>query len=89
MFDIEFRRSCGKCCDENLVGAREFRCCREIGEAMEKLTFDGSIERISCVTLHEDFAALTNETVLVQVGPLLRDKPGRSYRRRLGVALKE
>jgi hypothetical protein len=52
-----------------LVGALEFRCSHEIIEAIGKLTFDRSIEKISCVTLHKDFSALTNETVLPQVGP--------------------
>ena len=50
-----------------------------------KLTFDGSIERISCVTEHEDYHALTNKTVLLQVASLLKDKNERSYRRRGGV----
>ena len=48
--------------------------------------FDGSIERISCVTKHEDYVALTNRTVLLQVAPLLKDRNGRSYRRRTGVS---
>ena len=63
----------------------EFRCCREIANASAKLTFDGSIERISCITQHEDYMALTNRTMLLQVAPLLRDKDGRPYRRRAGV----
>jgi hypothetical protein len=58
---------CGKRSDQNLVGALEFRCCHEITEAIGKLTFDGSMEKISCVTLHEDFSALTNETVLLRL----------------------
>ena len=57
--------------------------------ARAKLTFDGSIERLSCVTQHEDYEALTNRTVLLQVAPLLRDKNGRSYRRRTGVTENE
>ena len=72
------RCNCGKCSDQNLLGLLEFRCCHEIIEALVKLTFGGSIEKISCVTLHEDFSALTNETVLSQVGPLLKDRKGRS-----------
>jgi len=79
---IFFRCQCEHCRDENLFGAREFRCCREVANASRILTFDGSIERISCVTLREDFMALTNRTVLLQVAPLLRDKEGRKYRRR-------
>jgi len=46
--------------------------------------FDGSIERLKCITEHDDFAPMTNKTVLLQVGPLLRDKNGRGYRRRGG-----
>ena len=57
--------------------------------ARAKVTFDGSIERLSCVTQHEDYEALTNRTVLLQVAPLLRDKNGRSYRRRTGVTENE
>lgn len=80
-----FRCQCGQCNDEHLVGALEFRCCREIADASAKMAFDGSIERISCITQHEDFTALSNRTVLLQVGPLLRGKDGRTYRRRTGV----
>ena len=61
--------------------AMEFRCCHEVGETMGKLVFDASIERIKCVTEHEDYVAHTNEPVLADVAPLLRDKKGRSYRR--------
>ena len=32
------------------------------------------------VTNHPDYAPLTNETVLRQVGPLLKTKEGRGYR---------
>lgn len=67
----------------------EFRCCHEVTTAIGKLVFDGSIESISCVTEHEDYAALTNRTVLKQVAPLLRDKNGRTYRRRSGVTENE
>ena len=84
-----YKCKCGKCSDQNLLGSLEVRCCHEITEALGKLTFDGSIENISCVTLHEDFGALTNETVLSQVGPLLKDRKGRSYRCRSGMPFKE
>ena len=67
----------------HLSGALEYRCCREIAQASQKLTFDGSIERVSCITNHDDFS-MTNRSVLLQVGPLLRDKNGRGYRRRDG-----
>lgn len=46
--------------------------------------FDGSIERISCITRHDDYSAMTNQSVLTQVAPLLRDRNGRGYRRRDG-----
>ena len=78
-----FRCDCGKCSIQNLAGAREFRCCWEVQLAMGKLTFDGSFERIKCVTQHEDYVAHTHGTVLKHVGPLLKDKKGRGgYRRR-------
>lgn len=77
-----FRCQCERCNVQNLVGALEFRCCREVVHASGKMAFDGSIERISCITQHEDYGALTNRTVLLQVSPLLRDKDGRIYRRR-------
>ncbi|KAJ7373026.1 hypothetical protein OS493_015499 [Desmophyllum pertusum] len=44
----------GKCKFEHLADAREYRCCREIGAASRIMTFDGSIERISCITQHTD-----------------------------------
>ena len=69
----------------NLVGALEFRCCREVVHSSGKLVFDGSIECISFITQHEDYAALSNRTVLLQVAPLLRNKDGRSYCRQFGV----
>ena len=78
---LVLRCQCEQCNDMNLVGALEFRCCREVVHSSGKLVFDGSIKRISCITEHEDYAALTNRTVLLQVAPLLRNKDGRSYRR--------
>jgi hypothetical protein len=48
------------------------------------LIFDGSIEKCKCVTEHEDFAAMTNLTVLNQVGPMLKDRNGKGYRRKAG-----
>ena len=53
-------------------------------QVRQKLTFDGSIEHLKCITKHGDFSAMTNKTVLLQVGPLLRDKNGKGYRRRDG-----
>ncbi|XP_044171415.1 uncharacterized protein LOC114971919 [Acropora millepora] len=76
--------TCGECAKENLTGALEYRCCKEIVQIRQKLTFDGSIEHLKCITKHGDFSAMTNRTVLLQVGPLLRDKNGKGYRRRDG-----
>eukprot|EP00112_Aurelia_sp_Birch-Aquarium-sp1_P021545 Seg5830.2 transcript_id=Seg5830.2/GoldUCD/mRNA.D3Y31 product="hypothetical protein" protein_id=Seg5830.2/GoldUCD/D3Y31 len=73
---------CTKGNDQCLVGAREFRCCWDVQEALGKLTFEGIAEETPCVTMHPDYAALTNHTVLKQVGPLLKDRNGRGYRRR-------
>ena len=67
----------------------EFRCCHEVGEAIGKLVFDGTIEKIKCITQHEDYKAHTNESVLLDVAPLLRDKNGRSYRRASGQSRNE
>ena len=78
------RCTCGECTKENLAGALEHRCCREIAEVRQKLIFDGSIARVKCLTKHDDFGPMINRTVLLQVGPLLRDKNGRGYRRRDG-----
>ncbi|PFX13810.1 hypothetical protein AWC38_SpisGene22077 [Stylophora pistillata] len=78
-----------QCSDAMLVSAREFRCCMEVDCARGKLTFDGSIERISCITQHADYLALTNSTVLRQVAPLLRDRNGKTYRRRNGTSENE
>ena len=43
-----------------------------------KMAFDGSIEWPTCITLHDDYVPMTNRTVLLQVGPLLRDKDGQA-----------
>ncbi|XP_015774651.1 PREDICTED: uncharacterized protein LOC107352846 [Acropora digitifera] len=72
---------CGLCKTETLVGTREYSCCKELGPARRIMVFDGTIERIRCITEHEDYSALTNKTVLSLVGPLLRCRNGRSYRR--------
>lgn len=79
-----YRCKCEQCHDDNLVGALEFRCCREVVDAVGNMVFDGSIERIKCITEHEDYAALSNRTVLLQVGPLLKLRDGGTYRKRTG-----
>ena len=78
------RCQCGQCTTEHLSSALEYRCCWEVLQARRQLVFDGSIERIKCVTQHEDYLAMTNTAVLKQVGPLLRDKNGKTYRRQAG-----
>ena len=59
----------------------EFRCCRVISFANQKLTFD---ERISRITRHDDFSLRSDRVVSLQVARFLRDFTGRSYRRRAG-----
>ena len=78
---VESWCKCSNCDDEFLIGSLEFRCCREVNAGCGKLTWDGSIERVSCITQHEDYEALVNKTVLLQVGPLLKDHNGKTYRR--------
>ena len=78
------RCTCSFCRDELLVGALEYRCCREVLCAIGKAIFDGSIEQISCITQHEDYEPMVNSAVLTMVGPLLRGSDGRSYMRRTG-----
>ena len=80
-----FRCRCERCSDETLAGSVEFRC-KEVVSSSGKMVFDGSIERINCIMEHEDYDAITNRAVLVQVTPLLRDKCGKTYRRRGGVS---
>ena len=65
---------------QNLTDAVKYRCCMEIAQACQKLTFDGSIDRVRCIMS----MSMTNRAVLLQVAPLLRDKNGRGYRRRDG-----
>ncbi|XP_028408213.1 uncharacterized protein LOC114530791 [Dendronephthya gigantea] len=62
---------CSLCRDELLVGALEYRCCREVLCAIGKAVFDGSIKQISCITQHKDYEAMVNAAVLTMVGPLL------------------
>ncbi|CAB4009929.1 Hypothetical predicted protein [Paramuricea clavata] len=52
--------SCTFCSDELLVGALEYRCCHEVVCAIGKAVFDGSIERIKCITEHEDYNPMVN-----------------------------
>ena len=74
--------ACSLCRTETLSDAIKYRCCREVEPALHQLTFDGSIEKITCISLHEEYKAMTHPTVLKNVGPLLKGKDGRSYKRR-------
>ena len=56
------------------MGALEYRCCKEVVDALGKLVFDGSIEKIKCITEHDDYEAMSNHAVLRQVGPLLKQR---------------
>ena len=76
------RCKCERCRTQNLAGALEYRCCREVLHAC-------SIEHIKCITEHEDYHAISNKAVLLQVAPLLRTTDGRTYRRRAGVSENE
>ena len=53
------------------------------------MVFDGSIERIKCITQHKDYDAITNRAVLLQVAPLLRNHDGGTYRRQGGMSENE
>ena len=55
--------------------------CSEIEQAVGKLMFDGSNEHVNCVAQHEDYGHLIHKAVLLLVGPLLKEKNGRGYRR--------
>ena len=60
---LSFRCQCELCNDENLVGAREFRCCKEVANASAKMAFDGSTERITCITQHDDYSRIRREAI--------------------------
>ena len=57
------RCKCQKCNDSVLNGAREYRCCSEVNAAVEKLATNCSIERITCITEHEDYKKLTERVL--------------------------
>ncbi|XP_022791635.1 uncharacterized protein LOC111330910 [Stylophora pistillata] len=87
--DVDSWCRCKQCNTGTLVGSLEFRCCREVTNSSAKMVFDGSIERIKCITQHEDYDAITNRAVLLQVAPLLRNQDGGTYRRRGGMSENE
>ena len=55
---------CERCQIENLAGALEYRCCREVLHVSGKMAFDGSIEHIKCITEHQDYQTVSNKAVL-------------------------
>jgi hypothetical protein len=67
--------------------AREFRCCKEVAEAIGKFTFIGL--DAGCIVEHEDYSHLTHRAVLTEVAPLLRDKNGKRYKRQTGATENE
>ena len=75
---FEFRCKCHCCRTDLLVGITEHRSCKEMVPAVSLMSPD----KINCIPQHEDFVAMINATVLEQVGPLFKDKNGRSYQRR-------
>lgn len=81
------RCTCGSCDISLLVGAREFRCCKEVAEAVGKFTFIGL--DAGCIVEHEDYSHLTHRAVLTEVAPLLRDKNGKRYKRQTGATENE
>ena len=72
-----------------LLGQRNIVAVERSWMPLEKMAFDGSIEKIKCITGHEDYDAISNKAVLLQVAPLLRNKDGRGYRRRAGISENE
>ena len=75
---------CGHCHDQHLDCALEYRCCQEVNPVVHLLGFDGSCEKIKCITEHPGFGPMTNRAVLTTVAPLLKDKHGRGYHRQPG-----
>ena len=53
------------------------------------MAFDGLSDSLSCITEHKDFKALVNKEVLKIVGPLLKQKNGKSYKEHAGVSENE
>ena len=75
-----YRCKCGNCRTESLVGAREYRCCKELSPVLAKLAFEGL--EVKCIREHNEYDPLTHKAVLLNVGPLLRGKDGKKYKRR-------
>jgi hypothetical protein len=77
----------GSCDNSLLVGAREYRCCKEVAEAIGKFTFIGL--DAGCIVEHQDYSHLTHCAVLTEVAPLLRDKNGKRYKKQTGATENE
>ena len=71
--------TCNGCDNSLLVGAREYRCCKEVAEAVGKFTLVGLEAR--CIVEHKDYSHLTHRAVLTEVAPFLRDKNGKCYKK--------
>ena len=69
----------GSCDNSLVIGARKYRCCKEVAEAIGKFTFIGLDAR--CSVEHQDYSHLMHRAVLTEVAPLLRDKNGKRYKR--------
>ena len=82
-----YRCTCDNCSDQHLVGSLEFRCCKEVGEAIGKYTFEGL--EPECIITHAEYNALTERIVLEQVGPLLKRRDGRYMRREQNTPMNE
>ena len=67
-----------------LEGTLDYRCCREVSDTTAEMLFDGSIEKIDCITQHEDFVHHSVKRVLEMVAPLLRDRKDKPYKHRPG-----
>lgn len=65
----------------------EFRCCKEVGEAIGKYSFEGLGPM--CITTHPHYRALTERIVLEQVAPLLKRKDGRTMKREENMTMNE
>ena len=73
-----YRCKCGNCRNENLVEAREFRCCKELSPVLTKLAFEGL--EVKYIREHNEYDPLTHKAVLLNVGPLLQGKDGKKYK---------
>lgn len=49
---------------ENLTDALKYRCGREIAQVSNKMSLNGSIEHVSCITKHDDFSSMMNSSVM-------------------------